>query len=121
MSRREKQLAQLAELETELKRRLEGALQRVARGESSLFFHTREFNPHGLPAHVLPKESEELSQTASAALRLRELLGEPAEGSVAFAFRRTLQRATDLADDHRPGPARLAEELLAELRSRSER
>jgi hypothetical protein len=83
-----------------------------------LFFHTREFNPHKLPDHMLPKESEELSELTSEALRLRERLGEPIEVSVAFAFRRALRRATDLADHHRAGPIRMAAELLAELRLR---
>jgi hypothetical protein len=120
VSRREKQHGQLAELEADLWRRLEVALERVAQGQNSLFFHTREFNPHDLADHMLPKESEELSAAASEALRLREFLGEPVEGSVGLAFRRALHRATDLADHHRLGPARMAEELLAELRLRRE-
>ena len=70
---------------------------------------------------MLPNVSEKLSETASEALRLRELLGEPVEDSVAFAFRRALRRATDLSNHHRPGPARMAEELLAELRLRGGR
>lgn len=120
MSRREKQLEQLSRIESELRRRIENALEQVAQGHNSLFFHMQEFNPHNLPEHMLPKESEELSETASEALRLRQVLGKPVEGSVAFAFRRALQRATDLADHHRPGPVRMAEGLLAELRLRGE-
>lgn len=112
MARREKQLGQLAELEADLQRRLEVALERVEQGQNSLFFHTREFNPHGLPDHMRPKKSEDLSEAASEALRLRELLGEPFEGSVAFAFRRALHRATDLADHHRPGPVRICRGTL---------
>jgi hypothetical protein len=120
VSRREKQRGQLTELEADLQRRLEVALERVAQGQNSLFFQTREFNPHNLADHMLPKESQELCDAASEALSLREFLGEPVEGSVAFSFRRALQRATDLADHHRPGPVRMAEELLAELRLRGE-
>ena len=120
MSRREKQLGQLTALEADLQRRLEAALERVAQGQNPLFFQTREFNRHNLAGHMLPKESEELSEAASEALSLREFLGEPVEGSVALAFRRALQRATDLADHHRLGPARMAQELLDELRLRSD-
>jgi len=120
VSRRQKQLEQLAGIESELRRRLENALEQVAHGHNSLFFHTREFNPDNLPDHMLPKESEELSEIACEALRLRELLGEPIEVSVAFAFRRALRRATDVADHHRAGPVRMAGELLAELRLRRE-
>jgi hypothetical protein len=37
---------QLAAIESDLRRRLTVALELVARGQNSLFFHTREFNPN---------------------------------------------------------------------------
>ena len=116
MSRREKQIAELAVLEAELQGRLEGELKRVACGADSLFFTTREFNPHQLPEHRLPKISEELSRLTSKALELREQLGEPVETSIGALFRRALQRCADLSDHHRPGPSHMAQELLAEIR-----
>ena len=115
------QLEQMAGIEADLRKRLEAALENVAQGNNSLFFHTREFNPYDLADHMLPKASAELSDSAVEALRLREVLGEPVEESVAFAFRRALRRASDLADHHRPGPARMAQELLDDLRSRGAR
>jgi hypothetical protein len=115
MSRREKQRAQLSTIEAELRRRLVDALKRVARGEDSLFFTTVEFNPFSLPAHVLSKNSAELSELALKSLRLRDILGERATGSVGEMLRAALRDAACTADHNRLGPQRLAAKLLDEL------
>jgi len=115
MSVREKQRAQLSTVEAELRRRLIDSLKLVARGEDSLFFTTAEFNPFGLPTHMLSKTSAELSELAAEALQLRDLLGESPSGSVAEMFRGALREAADVADQNRLGPARSAMKLLDRL------
>ena len=115
MSRREKRFERLAAMETELHSRLRAALDRVVREDVSFFFMTPEFNPFSLPEHSLPREATELAELAGEALRLSESLKEPSAAPVGSLLRRYLERATNLADHHRPGHERLARELLAEL------
>jgi hypothetical protein len=117
MSRRSKQELQLAALESELHSRLLTALEDVAGGRNGLFFMTAEFNPHGLPEHMLSAETAELCDLAHLALELSTSLGAPHGAPVATLFRRYLARSNDLADHQRLGPARLARELLDELRA----
>lgn len=115
MSRREKQRAQLSTIEAELRLRLVDALKRVAAGEDTLFFTTVEFNPSSLPAHMLSKNSAELSELALESLRLHDILGETPTGSVGEMFRGALREAARTADHNRFGPVRLAARLLDEL------
>jgi hypothetical protein len=115
MSRREKLAAQLAALESDLRARLMTELEVVAAGKDTLFFVTSEFNPHQLPEHMLPGSTAELCDLASEALDLSATLDDPRGSPVDALFRRYLARANDLADHHRPGPARLAREMLDEL------
>jgi hypothetical protein len=117
LARREKQLETLSAMEKELRGRLMIELERVAKGENSLFFVTRGFNPHGLPEHMLPAVSRELSELASKCLDLADSLGEAGGAPVSSVLHRYLGRASNLADHHRPGAARLARELLADLRT----
>jgi hypothetical protein len=76
---------------------------------------TTEFNPHRFPEHMLPAVTAELSAIASEALQLAAILDDPEGAPVAALFRRYLERANDLAEHHRLGPRRLAQEMLDEL------
>ena len=118
MSRRMKQEDQLAALESELRSRLTTELEIVAGGKNTLFFTTAEFNPDQFPEHRRPVGTAELSELASEAMELSATLGDPQGAPVAELFRRYLARANNLADHHRPGPARLAREMLDELTAR---
>lgn len=115
MSRRQKQSARLHTIELDLRRRLTEALERVARGENTLFFTTAEYNPFQLPAHMLPSVTAELSELASEALSLRLALGETIRGSVGEVFQDALCRAGDTSSHNRLGPIRHARELLTQL------
>jgi hypothetical protein len=117
MSRNEKQAERLAVLESDLRSRLITELENVAKGKNTLFFVTAEFNPHGLPEHMLARGTAELSDLASEALELSVLLDDPGGAPVAALFRRYLARANNLADHHRPGPVRLAQEMIDELKT----
>ena len=117
MSRKEKQAERLAALESELRSRLMTALESVAAGKNTLFFMTYEFNPHNLPEHMLASGTAHLSDLASQALELSAILDDPGGAPVATVFRRYLARANSIADHHRPGPARLAQEMLDELKT----
>jgi hypothetical protein len=64
---------------------------------------------------MLPTGTAELSHLASEAVELSAILAEPRGAPVAALFRRYLARANNLADHHRPEPARLALEMLDEL------
>jgi hypothetical protein len=115
MSRKAKQAERLATVESDLRARLTTELESVAGGKNALFFVTAEFNPHDLPEQLLPRGTAELSDLASEALELSEILDDPRGAPVATLFRRYLARANNLTDHHRPGPARLAREMLDEL------
>jgi hypothetical protein len=115
MSRKAKQADRLAALESDLRSRLTAALESVAVRNDTLFFVTAEFNAHRLPAHMLLVGTAELSDLASQALGLCAAIGDPQGAPVATLFRRYLARANNLEDPHRPGPARLAREMLDEL------
>lgn len=117
MSRKSKQREALAALEADLRSSLVKELRIVESGKNTLFFMTREFNPFGLPEHMLPRSSAMLSDLASDALRLRASLGEPDAAPVASLFRRYLEEANNLADHQRLGPIRLAGKFLAELQA----
>ena len=112
MSRRQKQLERLRALERELRRLLTTELERVSRGENTLFFTTNEFNPAQLPLHRLPKGTAAISELASQTLTLRLELDEPVQGSIGELFRDALQRANDTQNHDRFGPIRQARELL---------
>lgn len=117
MSRREKQEDRLAALERQLHSRLTTELEIVAAGKNTLFFTTAEFNPHQLNEHMLPADTAELYELASEAMDLCATLGDPQGAPVAALFRRYIERANNLADHHRLGPARLAREMLDELKT----
>jgi hypothetical protein len=116
MSRKEKQAERLAVLESELRSRLMTELQSVAWGKNTLFFVTAEFNPHDLPEHMLARGTAELTDLASEALELAANLYAYEGAPVAALFRRYIARANNIADHHRPGSARLAQEMLDELK-----
>ena len=50
-------------------------------------------------------------------LELSVILDDPGGAPIAALFRRYLARANDLADHHRLGSARLAQEMLDELKT----
>jgi hypothetical protein len=112
VSRRQKQLDRLAALEADLRQRLISEIEAVASGRNTNFFCVPEFNPHGLPAHMLSAKAEELSTLALQALQLRETLHEPVENSVGHLFRQALREANDLTNHDRLGPIRHAQVLL---------
>jgi hypothetical protein len=116
--RGEKQTRLLAELEAELLSRLVIELERVARGENTAFFMTEELNPFSLPDHRLPSVTRELSELADEAIRLREGLQLPTEGSVGLLFQQALRRASNAEDAQRLGPIRIAASLLTKLRAK---
>jgi hypothetical protein len=117
VSRVEKQLRRLVSMEADFVRRLEAELEGVARGENTSFFETPELNPHDFPPHAFSKVAMDLSEVAAETLRLRELLGMPAEDSPAALLHDAQRRSADLGDPHRLGPIRMAKELLKKLRS----
>ncbi len=117
MSRNEKMAERLAALESDLRSRLMRELESVAGGKNTLFFVTAEFNPHDLPEHMLARGTAELSDLASEALELSVMLDDSGAAPVAALFRRYLARANNLSDHHRLGPARLAQEMLDELKT----
>jgi hypothetical protein len=117
MSRTEKQAERLAALESDLRSRLMTELESVAGGRNTLFFVTAEFNPHDLPEHMLGRGTAQLSDLASEALELSVIVDDPEGAPVAALLRRYLARANNIADHHRPGPARLAQEMLDELKT----
>ena len=106
MSRRQKQLARLGSLEQELRQLLTKELERVSRGENTLFFTTVELNATRLPLHMLPPGTAALSELASQTLALRVELGEPTQGSIGELFRHTLWRGNDTQHHDRLGPIR---------------
>jgi len=113
VSRTQKQRERLEAIEADLHKRLIAALELVAGGRNTDFFRTNEFNPFELR---VPEESEELSDLALEALRLRALLGDPVEESIGAVFRSALALANDRSNAHRLGAIRRAQELLATLR-----
>ena len=117
MSRKQKQAERLSILESDLHSRLMTELESVARGKNTLFFMTAEFRPHDLPAHLLPKGTAELCDLAFEALELAAVLEDQEGAPVATLFQRYVARANNIADHHRPGPTRLAQEMLDELKA----
>jgi hypothetical protein len=117
VSRDQRQWGRLLAIEAELRQRLIGELEIVARGYNTTFFCTREFIPPEWPPGTLSETAEELSALALQALRLRESLREPIENSVGDIFRQALREANDLTNQHRLGPIRHAQWLLDVLRS----
>lgn len=107
--------ARRAILETDLHSRLIAELRNVAAGRSTFFFTSPEYNQCDLPRHMLPVGTADLLAMAVEALRLREELGEPSEGTVGAILQDALRRANDTSNHNRLGPIRLAQELLTRL------
>ena len=115
MSQQAKQEARLASIETELHSRLESILSAVVEGARTTIFTNSEFNPHGLLAAHYNSESDDLLAMARQADQLRESLALPVEAGPGHLYIEACRELSDLGDDHRLGPRRLAARLLSAL------
>lgn len=73
-----------------------------------------EYNPHALPLHSLPKESEDLFLSAIACLKIRDELDLPHAESVGQLFLECCSESSS-TNPQRRGPRRLATALIAKL------
>lgn len=103
MSRENKQTARLEAIEHELIQRLLLDLEKVASGHGTLYFVSREFNPHALPEHMLYPSTAELVALSGEALSLREARGLPCEGSVGSLFLNACRDLATVGDPHALG------------------
>ena len=101
-------------LEAELVRELTAALPAATRNNSTFFFSSR-YNPHALSAHMLSPQTEELVSKAEEILSLRKALLLPTESSMAYLFLEACAEISDLRNEQRLGPRRLAQRLLDRL------
>ena len=112
--------AQVERLELELvaeEDRLRKHLLRVlpdAAESGSNVFTNSEFNPSNLPAHHLRSDAESLLNSARTCVRLRELIGSQAEGSVGAIFLGACKENAS-RDPQRRGPRKLASSVLQAL------
>src|SRR5262245_45930345 len=113
--------SQVEKLELELiaeERRLRQHLLHVlpeAAASGSNVFTNSEFNPSGLPVHQFRSDAEGLLNSARQCLRLREVVGLQAEGSVGAVFLEACQENAS-SDPQRRGPRKLASSVIQALR-----
>jgi hypothetical protein len=109
----EKLERELAAEEEMLKQYLLRVLPEAAESGSSIFTNS-EFNPSNLPAHLFRMDAETLLNGAQECVRLREVVGLDAQGSIGAIF---LDACREHASNHpqRRGPRKLASSLLQAL------
>ena len=107
--------ARLDALEADIRSVLAVELPSVARGANTLFFHTEGFNPHGLGANYFSPVAGRLVAAAMEATALRERLGLRDDGAPSALYLAACRENAVLSDDHRLGPIRLAQRLMADL------
>jgi hypothetical protein len=106
---------ELSKLEDELRTRLCTELRAVAAGGDTLFFFTKEYNPHDFLESHMSKTSDELLQLARETIRLRKLLVLPTDLCVGHLFEMACIENADLDNPHRLGPIRRAAKLLSQI------
>jgi hypothetical protein len=110
----EKLELELVAEENKLRQHLLRVLPDAAESGSNLFTNS-EFNPSNLPAHQFRSDAESLLNGARACVRLRELVGSQAEGSVGAMFLEACKENAS-SDPQRRGPRKLASSVLQALR-----
>ena len=111
--RRSKGEAMLLESENTLRQSLLEVLPNVVRYGTPLFTNSN-FNPHGLPPHILDEEAGVFFESASACVDLRAHLELPVIDSVGQLFLDACAESAS-ANEQRRGPRKLAEALLERL------
>jgi hypothetical protein len=112
-SRAEKLDLELAAEEEKLRRHLLRVLPDAAESGSSIFTNS-EFNPSSLPAHFFRPDAESLLNSARECVRLRDVVGLAAEGSIGAMFLDACQEHAS-KNSQRRGPRKLASSLLQAL------
>jgi hypothetical protein len=115
MGRAEKLYRRLDALETSLAEQLARVLPVCAEGHDDLLFCAREFLPRHYPGNMPTGRADELLARVEQIRGLREQVGEPFEGSLAWRFRECCRRWADHADPHRGSARSIARRLLAEM------
>jgi hypothetical protein len=115
--RTQKLEAQLELTERALRERLL-ALLPAAVEQGVLLFTNSQFNPSGFPTHRLLPQAEAILSDARTCIHLREQLGMPTTGSIGLLYLQACEESARSEDEHRRGPRRLAEALLATLSAR---
>lgn len=117
VSRKQKQLAKLDELETTFQEQLVRALRVVTDGGDSLFFLPSEMLPPDYPPRAYSKTTDRLLELADEILALRGRHGLDTEGAMASRFRKACCLRADPEQHHRLGSKRFAERMLKEILS----
>ena len=109
---RSKDLRELAAIERELLDTLRRLLPQQAAGRCSTLFMNSRDSPQlgGFP------EAEALLELATAAARIREQCGLPLDEGPGAMYMKASREANDERNEHRLGPKRQAERLLADLK-----
>lgn len=115
MSRAAKLYHRLDTLEADLARQLLRHLTACAEGRNDLVFCAREFLPTGYPGNMPTDLADELLGRVEQIRRLREQVGEPFAGSLAWRYRECCRRWADCSDAHRGSARTMAERLFAEI------
>src|SRR5262245_49145699 len=89
--------AELREVEERFKVCLAATLKEVAAGRNINVFFTDEYNPHSLPAHMLPNQTRELMQMARTSIELRRLLALPTDQCRGTLFIDACKESAELA------------------------
>ena len=113
MARVQKLYDRLDALEAEIREGLVPALRAVAEGRKTTFFTVAAYSP--FPNWLNNSETESLLALADEAKALRNKLGESAANAVGERLREYCRQATDVSDQNRLGPQRLARQFLTEL------
>ncbi len=120
MTRKNTQYEQLDRLEADFITELSAALTLTASGGFDIFLSARgaEVLPPRYVAALEREPGERLVRLGEELIALRERLGESVDGSPADLFRKACARWADHADANRPGPKKLAQQLLDALDGR---
>ena len=100
--------------EQDLASRLMQILPGVVSSGSMIFFPS-DFRPESIRQHWVPAEAEELFESATQCLAMRERLGFNTNGSVGHLYLEACREAANDSDHNRLGPRRLAERLLQQI------
>jgi hypothetical protein len=115
MGRAAKLSQRLHTLEADLARQLVRHLTACADGRKDLLFCARDFLPAHYPGNMPTDLADGLLGQVEPIRRLREQVGVPFEGSLAWRYRECCRRWADHSDAHRGSAQTMARRLLAEV------
>lgn len=114
MARLAKVYRRLDLLEADFRHRLAAELAACVSGRNGLLFYAHEFLPAGY-GKLDTSKADELLADGEEIRKLREKVGEPFRGTLAFRFRNACRTWLDGSNPRQGGTATIAQRLLAEI------